>query len=156
MKGQTPLAMRAEPRDVSGKQVKHLRKAGFVPASVYRHGGESLHVSVDAAEFERIRRRAGTSSIVELQITDTAPMQVLFHNVERHPISGHTLHAALIQVRMTEVIAIEVPLRFLGESPAMHDEGAALITQRDHVRVEALPASLPSHIDVDLSVLRTC
>jgi large subunit ribosomal protein L25 len=155
LKSQSLLVLRAKPRVAAGKNAKHLRKEGQVPVSVYRHGEESVHISVPRDEFHRVYRRAGTSGIVELQVEGSAPIRVLFHRLERHPISGQMLSAALLEVRMAEKMSIEVPIRLIGEAPAVKEFHGTLVEQRDRLHVEALPGNLPSHIDADLSVLKT-
>ena len=49
----------AEHRDLTGKKVARLRRAGRLPAVVYGHGIESDSVSIDAHEFEQLRRHTG-------------------------------------------------------------------------------------------------
>ncbi|MCX6358711.1 MAG: 50S ribosomal protein L25 [Armatimonadetes bacterium] len=153
MKDDRSLTLRAEPRNVLGKPAKQLRKAGLVPASVYRHGSESVHVTVAVPEFQKVYQKAGTSTRVQLCIGEDAAMQVLVHKVDRHPISGTFLHVELLELRMTEITTVDVPLRFVGEAAAARVFGAAIVTERNHLRVAALPADLPGHIDVDLSAL---
>jgi len=147
--------LHAAPRTEFGRQTKRLRRDGLVPASVYRRGEDSLHISVPAAEFERVHRRSGSSGIVDLLVENARPLPVLCHNIERHPINGHLLHVVLLQVRMGEPITVDVPVRFQGEAPAVRELGATVVTARDHIRVEAMPGDLPPHADADLSALCT-
>jgi len=54
---------------------------------------------------------------------------------------------------MKEKIHAEVPLNFIGESPAVLNMEGILITNKDSIEVECLPSDLVSEIDVDISVL---
>jgi large subunit ribosomal protein L25 len=54
---------------------------------------------------------------------------------------------------MNEKISALVPLHFVGDSLAVIDLGGSLLTQKDEVEVECLPANLPHEIEVDLSQL---
>ena len=46
----------AEHREITGKAVHRLRKAGRLPAVVYGHGEGSTNVTVDSHDFEVLRR----------------------------------------------------------------------------------------------------
>ena len=56
----------AEHRDVTGKKVAVLRRAGRLPAVVYGHGVDSDSVSIDAHEFEQLRRHVGPNALVTM------------------------------------------------------------------------------------------
>jgi large subunit ribosomal protein L25 len=148
------IELRAAVRSELGRQARSLRKHGLVPGAVYRHGRDTLHLTLDADAFARVYRRAGTARPVDLMVEAIPPMQVLVHKVERHPITGHLRHVVLLELRMSEKVTVEIPVRFLGEAPAVADHGATILTQCEHLRVSALPGDLPSHVDADLSVLR--
>ena len=52
----------AENRDIIGKKVAQLRRAGRLPAVVYGHGVDSTSISVDAHDFEQLRRHSGPNA----------------------------------------------------------------------------------------------
>ncbi len=76
----------AEHREVTGKAVSHLRKAGRLPAVVYGHGRRSANVTVDAHEFELLRRHTGPNALVDLSVDGKKAQPVLIH--ERPGPSG--------------------------------------------------------------------
>lgn len=80
---------------------------------------------------------------------------VLIHDVAYNPLSEQILHIDFYQVKMDEKIKAKVPLVFLGESEAVKGEGGILIKNIQEIEIEALPADLPHHIDVDISGLKT-
>ena len=47
-----------------------------------------------------------------------------------------------------------MPLQLIGESEAVDTYNGVLLTTLEHVQVEALPLDLPSHIEVDVSVIK--
>ena len=53
----------AEHREITGKAVSRLRHAGKLPAVVYGHGDDSDNVTVDAHEFEQLRRHTGPNAL---------------------------------------------------------------------------------------------
>lgn len=150
---QTRPVLHAEVRTVLGKQVKRLRKEGRVPAVVHQPGQESQHITLRTNEFLSVYSQVGTSGIIELHVKGGRPIHTLCRQVERDPISGQVRHVVLRHIRMTEKVTVEIPLHFVGEAPAARAFGGAVLTLRDHVRVEARPADLVPSIEVDLSML---
>src|SRR3972149_277394 len=111
-------SLAATHRDVTGKAVSHLRKAGQLPAVVFGHGVDSTNVSVDAHAFELLRRKTSANALVDLSIDGKKPRPVLVHGVQLHVVTRRPLHADLFLVRMTEEMTVDVPLVATGESEA--------------------------------------
>ena len=145
----------AEKREITGKKVKTLREAGFIPGVMYGHDTKPQLVSIKASEFEKVFHEAGTSSLVDLVIGDNTPAKVLTHEPQYHPVTDKPIHIDFYKVRMDEKIKTEIPLKFSGESEAVEQLDGSLVTNRDNVEVECLPSDLINEIDIDLSVLKT-
>jgi large subunit ribosomal protein L25 len=148
-------SLAAAHRDVIGKKVAHLRKAGKLPAVVYGHGVASTNVTVDAHEFEQLRRRTGPNTLIDLTVDGSKPDPVLVSDVQLHRVTQRPLHADLFLVRMTEELTVDVPLVATGESEAVNTHGGTLLHPIEHVRVKALPDHLPQSILYDVSSLAT-
>ena len=143
----------AEPRDMTGKAVSRLRRSGRLPAVVYGHGVPSSNVSVDAHEFEQLRKHSGPNTLVDLSLGGRRPQPVLVHGVQVHPVNRRPLHVDLFVVRMTEELTVDVPLVAIGSSPAVDDQGGTLNHQIESVRVRALPDHLPQSIEYSIESL---
>ena len=143
----------AEHREITGKKVARLRAAGKLPAVVYGHGVDSASVSVDAHEFEQLRRHTGPNALVDLSIDGNKPSPVLVSAVQVHPVNRKTLHVDLFLVRMTEELTVDVPLVATGESPAVTLQGGTLLHPIESVRVRALPDHLPQSIEYSVEAL---
>ncbi|MBF8289043.1 MAG: large subunit ribosomal protein [Chloroflexi bacterium] len=148
-------SLAAAPRDVTGKAVMHLRRAGQLPAVVFGHGIDSTNVTVDAHEFELLRRKTSPNTLVNLSIGGGNPRPVLVHGVQLHRVTQRPLHADLFVVRMTEELTVDVPLVAIGESDAVKTHGGTLLHPIEHVRVKALPDHLPQSITYDVTSLAT-
>ena len=143
----------AEHRDLTGKKVARLRHAGRLPAVVYGHGIDSDSVSIDAHDFEQLRRHTGPNALVDLSIDGDKARPVLVSAVQVHPVNRRTLHVDLFLVRMTEELTVDVPLVAVGESPAVANNGGTLLHPSESVRVRALPDHLPSSIEYSIDGL---
>ena len=148
-------SLNASHREITGKHVARLRRDGVLPAVVYGHGEPSTNVSLDAHEFELLRRRAGPNTLVDLSIDGQGARPILVHEIQFNRVTGHTLHADLFLVRMTEELTVDVPLIATGESEAIKVHGGTLLHVTENVRVKALPDHLPQSITYDLTPLAT-
>ncbi len=90
--------------------------------------------------------------MIELMIDASDPVNVLIHEVQTNHL-GRPLHVDFYQVKMDEAIRTEVPLKLVGEAPGVFNLGGSLVQALEEVEVEALPANLPSSIEVDVSSL---
>ena len=143
----------AEHREVTGKRVNRLRKEGRLPAVVYGHGEASSNVSVDAHEFDLLRKHTGPNALVDLSIDGKKAQPVLINSVQVHPVHRRPLHADLFLVRMTEELTVDVPLVPTGESAAIAQLGGTLLHPTETVRVRALPDHLPQSIEYSIESL---
>lgn len=143
----------AEHREIIGKAVSHMRKQGRLPAVVYGRGEGSTNVSVDAHEFELLRKHTGPNALVDLSVDGKKAQPVLINQVQVHPVNRRPLHADLFLVRMTEELTVDVPLAALGESHAVAQLGGTLLHPIETVRVRALPDHLPQSITYSIESL---
>jgi large subunit ribosomal protein L25 len=140
-------ALAADSREITGKAVAHLRRDGKLPAVVYGHGVASTSLTVDAHDFELLRRSVGANAIVDLSVDGKKAKPVLIHQIQVHPVTRRTLHVDLYQVKMTEELTVDVPLVPAGEAPAV-DLGGTYLQLLDTVKVKALPDKLPQTLVV--------
>lgn len=139
-------------REVFGKKVKQLRKQGQIPGTVYGKGFEPVSVTVDDKLFNALYRKAGKTALIDLNLGKQ--MQSVFvQEVQRHPLKRDIIHVDFKVVDLKVAIQIEVPLVTVGESPLVARGDALINHVLNTVLVESLPAELPQHIEVDVSVL---
>ena len=143
----------AEPRDVTGKAVKKLRSAGRLPAVVYGHGVDSTNVTIDAHEFDLLRKHVGPNALIDLSVDGKKSDPVLIHDVQIHPVNRRPLHADLFLVRMTEELTVDVRLVPTGESAAVVQLNGTLLHPTETVRIRALPDHLPQSIEYSVDSL---
>ncbi len=139
-------------REIFGKGVNLLRNAGIVPAELYGHGSENSHLSVSAKEFAKVFKAAGETTVVTL-LLDKAKVPAIIYHIQKDSISGEVSHIDFYQVRMDEVMSAKIPVEFVGESPAVREQGAVVNKVVSELEVEALPQDLPHQFVVDLSSL---
>lgn len=148
------LQLKAQKRIITGKKVKNIRAKGFLPAVLYGANSKSENLMVSTKEFKSIFAEAGTSALVDLKIDDKT-IKILIHEPQIDPVKDEPIHVDFYKVKMTEKITTEIPLEFIGESPAVKDLEGNLITNKDTIKVKCLPGDLIPEIKVDISPLKT-
>jgi len=150
----TEYKLKADKRTAIGKKSNELRTMGIIPGILYGKGKSNENVQVDQKAFNRVFRVAGENSLIELEINGVIK-NVLAHEVQINPVTDDVIHIDFYEVRMNEKIETEVPLKFIGESPAVKDLDGTLITNKDHIEVKCLPGNIPHEIEVDISSIIT-
>jgi large subunit ribosomal protein L25 len=138
-------------RDENSK-LEALRANGQVPAVVYGPKQESVAISVNGKEFDKVRKEAGESTIIELEgLSET--VEVLIQNVEFSSVKQDLLHADFYAVERGKEMTTSVVLEYIGEAPVEASKVGNITKVLHEVEVTCKPADLPSHIDVDLNGL---
>lgn len=145
--------LKAEPRDGTGKgAARKLRAAGRIPAVVYGHGIDPMHVTVDAKDlFHVLHTDAGMNVLVDLRV-DSDHMLAMPREIQRDHIRGTFIHIDFLRIARDEKITVEVPIHLIGESHGVK-EGGVVEHHLWNVQVECLPQDVPSSIDADISAL---
>lgn len=142
-------------RQIFGRKVKALRRDGHLPANVFGKKIKSQALTVSLQDFQKTFSEVGETGLVDLMVDKEAESRPsLISNVQINPVTDNPIHADFHQVDLTQKVTANVPVEVIGESPAVKDKGAILITLFDEVEVEALPTDLPSKFEVDISSLK--
>jgi large subunit ribosomal protein L25 len=125
---------------------RKLRMAGKIPAVVYGHGAEPLHVAVPAHETTLIARRA--NALLDLNMPDDQQL-VLIKDIQRDPVRQIIEHLDLVIVRKGEKVTVEI---------AVHVEGAPVsgtMVQLEHntISVEAEATHIPESVTISVEGL---
>ena len=130
-----------------------LRSAGSLPAVVYGPKQDPINLSVNARDFEVLRREAGESTIINLQGLDEE-IEVLIQDVDFDAGKGGVSHIDFYAIERGKELTTNVPLEFTGEAP-VEKTGATVNKVLHEVDVTCRPSALPEHISVDLSVIES-
>jgi large subunit ribosomal protein L25 len=146
------VTLNVERRSVLGKQVKHLRRDGILPANIYGHLQESQAVQVDTHEMERALKAHGATTLYRLVIAPEGSEEtVMVRHITRQPATNIIQHIDFFHVQMSEPMRAKVPVRLVGEAPAVKLHDGVLIQLLDYAEIEALPAELPEALELDIS-----
>lgn len=146
------LSLSVEKRDMKGK-LDAIRESGKLPAVFYGPKEKSTSVSVSLAEFKKVWKKAGESSVIILKDEKGTEHEALIHEIDVHPLTSEPRHADFYVIEKGKKVQVAVPLVFTGVSPAVKDKGAILVKVQRELAIEAAPRDLPREISVDISKL---
>lgn len=146
------VVLKAEKRNVVGKQVKALRREGKLPGVIYGRHVEPIAISLEAHSTGLAMAKLTSSSLVTINV-DGKDYPALVRDRQRDYIKGNLTHVDFLAVDLTEKIRTFVSLHFFGVSGAVKDYNGVLVHNLERLEVECLPTDLPERIEVDISVL---
>lgn len=141
------ITLAASVRTEFGKGfARRLRAAGKIPAVIYGHGQDPVHVALPGHETALIVRRA--NAVIELDI-DGAKELVLVKDVQRDPVRQIIEHIDLIVVKRGEKMTVSVPYVTEGETFS----GTILTPVASAITVSAPATSIPENIVINVEGL---
>ncbi|MEK6754206.1 MAG: 50S ribosomal protein L25 [Chloroflexota bacterium] len=147
------VVFKAVKRDVTGKQVKAMRREGQLPAVIYGRHLEPIAISLDAHAASLAMAKLTSSSLVTIDL-DGKEYPALVRERQRNFIKGNLTHVDFLAVDLKEKIRATVRLEFVGVSGAVKDFNGVLVKNIEKLEVECLPTDLPERISVDISALQ--
>jgi large subunit ribosomal protein L25 len=151
-----PHQLKAESRSGGTKsELRKLRNEGKVPGVLYgKQMNGSRLIAIEEHELLRLLRGGEAGGVIDLSIDGRDGTQpVMMQEVQRDSLSGNILHVDFRQITMNEPVVAKVRLEFTGQPVGVKEQGGILQVQTREIEVKCLPADLPSHLDVDLSLM---
>ncbi|HZQ07436.1 MAG TPA: 50S ribosomal protein L25 [Anaerolineae bacterium] len=147
------IQLTVKPRTVIGKQVKRLRREGWIPLAIYGAHVAPSNMQVEERALRAVLSQAGHNRLIRLDVGDGQPHVVITREIQREPISGKFWHVDFQEISLTEKMDIDIPIVLKGNSPAVTRGEGLLIHGLEQVSVRVLPTDLIPEIQVDVSRL---
>lgn len=139
--------LEAEKRENFGKgAARKLRAAGRTPAVVYGHGGDPVHISVDAHALGLIVRHK--NALIEI-VGNGKKTLALVKDVQKDPVRQIIEHVDLLVVKKGETVDVEVPVHVEGEP----FPGTNALQVLNTVEVSAAASAIPESVSVSVEGL---
>ncbi len=136
--------IQAEPRTEFGKgAARRIRRADKVPAVLYGHGSDPLHVTLPGHDLMMALKHANALLSVVL---DGKAQLALPKQVQRDPIKGFIEHADLLIVSRGEKVVVDITVVIEGEAAP----DALVVTETNSVPVEAEATAIPESVIVSV------
>ncbi|WP_425310083.1 50S ribosomal protein L25/general stress protein Ctc [Ammonicoccus fulvus] len=139
--------LKAELRNEFGKGAsRRLRREHKVPAVMYGHGADPVHLALPGHETLLALRVA--NALLSIDIDGKAQL-ALAKQVQRDPIKGHLKHVDLIIVRRGEKVTVDVPVTVIGEAAPE----TVVMVDAMTVALEVEATHIPEQIEVSVEGL---
>lgn len=144
------ITLSLEPREVHGKKVATLRRAGKMPAIVYGASMEPRSVQASFGDAVKVARDAGFHTPVHLTLGDKSRIAMI-KDIDVDPVKNVIRHMAFHAVRQDQAVEAEVPIRLVGEGESVAEKSGLVVLQAlESIEVRALPLELPSALEVSI------
>ncbi|RFU40663.1 50S ribosomal protein L25/general stress protein Ctc [Actinomadura logoneensis] len=138
----------AEPRTEFGKgAARRTRRAGKVPAVLYGHGTDPVHIALPGHELMLALKTPNV--LLSIDIPGQGAELALPKDVQRDPIKGFLEHVDLLAVKRGEKVNVEIPVNVVGDVVA----GGVVAQETVQLAVEAEATHIPEAVDVDVAGL---
>jgi large subunit ribosomal protein L25 len=146
------LKLQIEKREKFGRKARGGKNTEKFPAVFYGPKEDSTSVFVTKRDFVKVWKEVGESSVIILEGAGDEK-QALIQEVALDPVSDEPIHADFYIIEKGKKVEVDVPLEYVGESPAVKNLGAVLVKVMHELPIEAEPVNLPHEIEVDISSL---
>ena len=136
-----------EKRNLAVK-AKTSKKEGYVPAVVYGHHLDPIHILISHAEITRFLHANSLGSKVILSIEGSEHLAI-FKDSQRDPLSHKIIHIDFQALTSGEKIKVTVPIVFQNKDSVGNDK--VLQEQLSEIEILALPKFLIDHVEVDVA-----
>ncbi|GAA1525856.1 50S ribosomal protein L25/general stress protein Ctc [Brevibacterium permense] len=136
----------AEARNEFGKgAARRIRRSGRIPAVIYGHGGDPVHVSLEGHATMLALKHA--NALLEIESTDGSKnVLAIARDVQIEPVRRDIEHLDLIIVKRGEKIEVDVPINVVGEAAP----GTMVSQEESTIAVKADATKLPELIEVSI------
>ena len=125
---------------------RRLRRANLIPAVLYGHGTDPVHVALPGHEVMMAVKHS--NALFEIDIDGTATLAIA-KDVQVEPVHNVIEHLDLLIVRRGEKVTVEIPVHVVGESAP----GTIHVVETQHLQLEAEATHLPDRVEVSIEGL---
>lgn len=141
------LTLVAEPRTQFGKGfARRARVAGKIPAVLYGHGSDPVHVLLPGHEAMMALKHS--NALLTIMI-DGKPELTIAKDVQKDYVRRTIAHVDLLIVKKGEKITVDVPLHLTGDP----FPGCVAVLEHNVVSVEAEATHLPERFEISVEGL---
>jgi large subunit ribosomal protein L25 len=141
-----PDKITAELRTEFGKgAARRIRREHKIPAVVYGHGNDPIHLTLPGHDTMLALKRGGTNALLELDIDGTAQL-ALAREVQVDPLRRVLEHIDFVAVRQGERVTVDVQIHLVGDAAP----DTLVVTENTTVQVEAEATHIPESIEVSI------
>jgi large subunit ribosomal protein L25 len=132
--------------------LRNIRLQGNIPGVLYGKNIKNKAIFINAADFIKTIREAGRNSLITMKVNGESH-SVLLRDIQKDSLRNEIIHVDFQAVDMSTEVDIDVNVHLVGEAAGVKDGGVLQQTLHE-LSIRALPANIPSSIDIDISHLQ--
>jgi large subunit ribosomal protein L25 len=141
------VKLTAELRTEFGKgAARRIRRAAKVPAVLYGHGVDPIHISLPGHETLLALRTA--NALLSIDVNGTRQL-ALPKQVQRDPLKHTIEHVDLVIVRSGETVTVDIPVHIEGEAAP----DTLVVVDHNTISIETEATHIPTQIVVSIEGL---
>ena len=138
-------------RTIGSAESRRLVLADQIPAVVYGHGMTPVKITVDRRDLRiALAGPAGANTILELQVGDDK-YPAIVKEMQRDPVKRVVRHVDFMQISLTELITMDVPVHLKGTAKAVLADGGLVDATVNTIQVRATATNIPNEILIDVT-----
>jgi large subunit ribosomal protein L25 len=140
------VRIEAAPRADFGKgAARRARRDGHVPAVLYGHGMDPVHLNLHRHQLTMALRQGGLNTLLTINVGGKDQL-ALAKDVQAHALQRVIQHVDLLLVKKGEKVIVEVPIELVGIAVP----GGQINHDLTAVSIEAEATNIPEYIEVQL------
>ncbi len=141
--------IKAEARSEFGKgAARRIRREGKIPAVIYGHGNEPMHVTLPGHQTMLAIKHGGANALLQIDI-DGKTHLALTKQVQVDPIRRALEHIDFVEVKKGEKVIVDVPVQLIGEAKS----DALVVTEQATLSIEAEATHIPELLEISIEGL---
>jgi large subunit ribosomal protein L25 len=140
-----------EREEIGSRRTRRLRSEGLIPGVLYGRGHARPIVVPERELRAAMTGPSGLHAILDVVIEGQKTVHPsILAEYQQDPIRGTISHIDLREVRLDQPIHATVVVQLVGEAAGVKTGGMLSLVARE-LHVEALPADVPEHIELDVT-----
>ena len=140
-------------RKIGSAESRRLVATDHIPGVIYGHGMVPVKITVERRDLRvALAGPAGVNTILELQVGD-AKYSAIVKELQRDPVKRVVRHIDFMQISLTELITMDIPVHLTGTAKAVLSEGGLVDATVNTIQIRATAANIPNEILIDVTAM---
>ena len=140
-------------RKIGSAESRRLVATDHIPGVIYGHGMVPVKITVERRDLRvALAGPAGVNTILELQVGDTK-YPAIVKELQRDPVKRVVRHIDFMQISLTELITMDIPVHLTGTAKADLSEGGLVDATVNTIQVRATASNIPNEILIDVTAM---
>jgi large subunit ribosomal protein L25 len=143
--------IQAEVRDRTGSRyAARVRTEGKLPAVIYGHKQDPIHVAVDSKELVDLLHH--NAQLIEVDVNGKADT-CLVKDIQWDYLGTTIIHVDLARVDLSEEVAVEVQIELIGDAVGLIQPGTLLDLNSNTIEVKCRADAIPEKLVHDVTAM---